>query len=169
MNYAFMSSSCPDLTLQQMLDLARDLGYAAVEPRVEWDHRHGIEAQASDEDRRRIRELIAGSGVAVCCVATGCRYADPAEADKHLTDTHTYIDLAADIGCTRLRVFGGPLPEDMPRDRAIQQVADSLRSAADHAQQRGDKAAAASPQQRAVDQDGEDGENRRMREVAQGG
>ena len=84
-----------------------------------------------------MRNLIAGSGVAVCCVATGCRYADPAAAGKHVADTHTYIDLAADVGCTRLRVFGGPLPKDMERERAVEQVADSLRSVADHAQQRG--------------------------------
>ena len=42
MKFAFMSFSCPTLSLDAMLDLARRLGYAGVEPRVE--SRHGYQS-----------------------------------------------------------------------------------------------------------------------------
>lgn len=43
MKFSFMSFSCPELSLEALLDLALELGYDGVEPRVECKHGHGIE------------------------------------------------------------------------------------------------------------------------------
>ena len=137
MLYSFMSFSVPHLTLEEMLETAKRFGYDGVEPRCEADHRHGIEISASASERTRIRDAARRVGIAYSCVATSRRYADPAQAEESVAQTHDYIDLAADIGCSRIRVFGGPMGEGLSREEAVELVARSLSSVADHAAERG--------------------------------
>jgi sugar phosphate isomerase/epimerase len=126
MKYAFMSFSAPQLRLDELLELAGRVGYDGIEPRIGSNHAHGIELDTSAAQRRAIREQAAASGIALCCVATGCRYADPATAADMVEDTRRAIELAADLGVSRLRVFGGALGQDLARAQAIELVADSL-------------------------------------------
>jgi sugar phosphate isomerase/epimerase len=133
MKYAFMSFSAPQLKLDELLELAARIGYAGIEPRIGSKHAHGIELDTTAEQRRAIKEQAAASGVALCCVATGCKYADPASAPGMVEDTRRAIALAADIGAPRLRVFGGALGQGLTRAQAIELVADSLSAVADEA------------------------------------
>jgi len=137
MKYSFMSFSTPELTLGEMLALAKRLGYDAIEPRIVAKHKHGIECEIDAATRRAIREQVAASGVPLCCIATSCTYADPAKVAQMVDDTRRCIDLAADLGAPRLRVFGGGIPKTIAREQAIEGVADALRSVADQAQERG--------------------------------
>ena len=137
MNYAFMTFSCPELNLAEVLALARRLGYQGVEPRLAQDHGHGIEPDADGAFRHEAREKAAEAGIALCCLATSCRYADPATAEEALDDTRRCIDLAGDVGAPRIRVFGGMLGDGVDREQAIDLVARSLASVADQAQDRG--------------------------------
>jgi sugar phosphate isomerase/epimerase len=130
MNYAFMSFSAPQLKLDELLQLAARVGYDGIEPRIGSKHAHGIELDTSLAQRRAIREQAAASGVALCCVATGCKYADPATAPAMVEDTRRAIELAAEIGAPRLRVFGGAVAQQLTRDQAIELVADSLSAVA---------------------------------------
>ena len=136
MKYAFMSFSCPALTLGEMIALAEELGYDAIEPRAQEEHVHGVELDATAQQRRESKQRVDDSGIAMCCIATSCRYADPASRGESLENTHRAIDLAADLGCGRVRVFGGPLGEGISRQDGIQQVAEALASAGPHAAQR---------------------------------
>ncbi len=137
MKYAFMSFSCPQLTLDEMLALARRLGYDGIEPRIDSGHKHGVELDTDASQRQEIRQKAADSGIAICCIATSCRYTDPATAQQQVEETLRCIDLAADVGSPRLRVFGGKIPEGVSREAAIDLLAESLRAVADHAAQRG--------------------------------
>ena len=137
MKYSFMSFSCPNLNLEQILTVARQYGYDAIEPRIEAEHAHGIELDIGPGKRGEIRRRVVDSGVPLCCVATSRRYSNPDTAKREVEDSLRCIDLAADVGAPRLRVFGGTLPEGLSREEAIELVADSLRSVADHAQHRG--------------------------------
>lgn len=136
MKYAFMSFSCPDLPLEEMLMLAHNLGYDGIEPRIGENHRHGVEVETDVERRIEIRRQVEASGVALCCLATPYRYADAASAPEQIARTRRAIDLAADVGAPRLRVFGGQIPDGMTREQAIAQVARSLKGVADYAHQR---------------------------------
>ncbi len=137
MNFSFMSFSCPGLDLDSMLSFAKRLGYAGIEPRVQSVHRHGIEFEATPEQRRVIRSKIEDSEIAMCCLATSCKYADPATVDEHVEATHRAVDLAGDLGCKRLRVFGGVMGEGFSRDDAIAQLVDKLGPLAGPAAERG--------------------------------
>ena len=137
MNYAFMSFSCPQATFTEMLALAAQYGYAGVEPRAGGNHNHSVELEASARQRARFREQAAEAGIAICCLAAGARFADPASRDAQVAESLQYIDLAADIGAPALRVFGGQIPAGIRRESAIDGVADALTRLAGRADARG--------------------------------
>jgi len=133
MKFSFMSFSCPELSLTEMLQLAKDLGYDAVEPRVAAKHKHGIETVLSAADRAAVKAKSEAIGIPFSCIATSCRYADPSTRQEQVDDTLCYIDLAADVGAPCIRVFGGVIPEGIPRATAVENLAADLQQVADHA------------------------------------
>ena len=106
---ATMSSVCPDWTLAQVVEGMKRHGYKGFEPRVEWGHASGIEADLSAGARTETRARFADEGLEICCIATGVRMAAPdaAERAKHVEDLKRYIQLAADLDCHLIRTFGG--------------------------------------------------------------
>lgn len=137
MKYAFMTFSCPDRDLAGVLALAKEYGYEGVEARIDAKHAHGIEVSAEPDERAALRRQIEQSGVDLCCIATSCRYANVESREANISDTLLRIDLAAEMGCGRLRVFGGMLSEGLERPRAIELLAEALQRVADRAEQRG--------------------------------
>lgn len=137
MKYAFMSFSTPDLPLDETLALAARLGYDGFEPRVGCAHRHGIEYAMPDAARRDARALATRYGIAYACIATSCRFADPALSAQQRADLETAIVLAGDLGAPCVRVFGGQLPAGLARDDATAGVAAALGAAADLAARHG--------------------------------
>ena len=133
MKYAFMSFSCPELTLGEMLALAARLGYDGIEPRLAAGHRHGIETSIGEAERRAIRQQVADGTVPLACLATSCQYANPQKVAENVEETKRCIDLAAAVGAPRLRVFGGVLPEGVSREQAIDLLTDAMRQVADQA------------------------------------
>ena len=137
MKYAFMSFSCPELTLAEILALAAKLGYDGIEPRLVAGHKHGIETTTSAAERQAIRKQVEASPVALACLATSCQYSNPQKVAEYVEETLRSIDLAGDIGCPRLRVFGGVLPQGLSREQAIELLTGAMRQVADRAQARG--------------------------------
>jgi sugar phosphate isomerase/epimerase len=137
MKYAFMSFSTPQLTLAEMLATAKQLGYAGIEPRTASRHRHEVELDASPQRRRQIRDEVARSGVVMCCITVSCKYADPSTAQQNVDETHQYIDLAREVDCRRLRVFGGQYPQSVNDEQAMESLVNSLKAVADHAAEAG--------------------------------
>jgi sugar phosphate isomerase/epimerase len=131
-----MSFSTPELTLAEMLEVARRYGYDGIEPRLDAKHAHGIERQTTPAQRAAIRQQVAASGISLACLATSLTYADPQQRDETLRQTHECIDLAGDLGVPVIRVFGGMIPQGVSREQAIDLVVTSLRSAAQHAAER---------------------------------
>jgi len=136
MKYAFMSFSCPDKDLDHLLATAREFGYDAVEPRIESGHAHGIELGAAQAARSLARHRADEAGIPLCCIATSRRYANPATVQQEVELTLQCVDLAADVGSHRLRVFGGQIPEGLTRPDAVGLLAESLSSVARHAADR---------------------------------
>lgn len=133
MKYSFMSFSCPQLALGDLLATAKRFGYEGVEPRIDSQHRHGVEIVASTAQRKEMKKQAAAVGTAFACIATSCEYANPEITKQNVDYTLKCIDLAADVGAGCIRVFGGSLAKDQRREDAIRIVADALRAVADHA------------------------------------
>ena len=137
MRFSFTTFSMPRSTLAEVLAMARELGYDGIEPRLDAKHAHGIELNTCPAQRHAIREQFQAAGVALACIATPCSFSNPAIAAKQVDAAKRYLDLAADLGCGRIRVFGGEVPEGVPRDAAQSCLIGSLRSLAPHAHSRG--------------------------------
>jgi sugar phosphate isomerase/epimerase len=133
MKYAFMSFSTPELSLQEMLDAAQRFGYDGIEPRMFADHGHGVEVTLSPAERQAVRVQAKESGIALACLATSCRYANPEMAEENVATTLRSIELAGDLGAPTIRVFGGKIGEGLDRADAIDLVASSLSQVADQA------------------------------------
>lgn len=131
-----MSFSTPTLTLDEMLATAKQFGYDGIEPRIDGGHKHGLELNASPEQRAAARQAAQDSGVAIACIATGCRFADPSAAAQNVQTALQAIDLAADVGAGVIRVFGGKIPEGVSRAQAADSIAVSLGELAAHAAER---------------------------------
>lgn len=132
-----MTFSTPTLSFDEVLDLACTYGYDGVEPRIAADHAHGIELDLSQEGRDEAKEKAEEKGIVIACVATSCKYADPATVEENVQTTLGAIDLASDLGSSRIRVFGGKLGEGLDRAKAVEVVAEALSSVAERASARG--------------------------------
>ena len=150
MKYSFMTFSCPELTLDEVLATARRFGYDAIEPRISrsiepsiggkrgdgvetrmpGQHAHGIETSLTAAERDRVRQKVAASGIALSCLATSHTLADPAKAAREVEGTIASVRLAADVGAPAVRVFGGLMPPGVSREQAGDILAASLRAIA---------------------------------------
>ena len=137
MKYSFMTFSTPQLTLTNVLAVAKRFGYDGIEPRLDAKHAHGIEVTATAAERKAIRGQAAASGISLACLATSISFADPAVESEMVKQAHERIDLAGDVGAPSIRIFGGQVPKQLPREQAIEQVAKCLSAVADHAARRG--------------------------------
>ncbi len=122
MKYSFMSFSCPERDVDGLIETAEKYGYEGVEPRVASRHAHGIELEADKNFRSMVKRKFSESGIQISCLATSCKYADPASSDEQVSLTEKYIELARDTGAPGIRVFGGLLPEGVSREDAIENV-----------------------------------------------
>jgi sugar phosphate isomerase/epimerase len=128
--------------LPELIEVARLGGYAGVELRAEAKHRHGVELETSPEQRREIRERIEDAYLEVACIGLSSRFDTPDTARRRdvVERSKRYVELAAAVGCPRIRVFGNDMPKqgldgDAPPDRetVLHYVGDALREIAEFA------------------------------------
>ena len=137
MKYAFMSFSCPELSMKDFVAVAKRYGYDGIEPRIGSGHRHGIEATASADTIQTAASIAADSGISICCLATSCKFANPETGPENIRQAGEAIALAAAVGAPVIRVFGGEIPKDMERSRSAASIAEALGALARQAQDAG--------------------------------
>ena len=117
-----------DLSRQDLLQTLSDHGVEGVEFRTDLGHGHGVEASLDDAERRQVVADCRAAGIEIISVATGNRYHDVSASDlrDQIEQTKVRMDLAADLGAPRVRVFGNNFPKDVPREKTIAQVAEAL-------------------------------------------
>lgn len=132
---ATMTSVCPDWSLDEVVAGMKRHGYKGLEPRVEWGHASGIEAELSKDGRAEVRRRFTDEGLTICCVATSVRMAAPDAAERagHIEDLRRYIELAADLGCGTIRTFGGPRDQAQALAMVVEWTASGYRQVADEA------------------------------------
>lgn len=124
-----------DMELPELLSVCRSARIDGVEFRCELGHRHGVELERTAQERKDIRERCEAVHIPIACLATGCKfeYADAEKRQEDVDRAKQYLDLAADLGAPRIRVFGNAFPEEgITRAAVVENVGAALREIAEH-------------------------------------
>lgn len=115
-----------DWDLQTLIANCEKVGLKAVELRTE--HAHRVEINLSDSQRKDVKKRFADSNVT--CVGYGSNFEyhdpDPSKLRWNIEQTKEYIKLCSDIGATGIKVKPNNLPEGVPAEKTIEQIAASL-------------------------------------------
>jgi sugar phosphate isomerase/epimerase len=137
MKLSFATLGCPGWSLEQIAANAKEFGFDGVELRgIAGEH---IGPEESAGERTRIRALFASAGVEICCITGYSTFTrdDPEEREQNIRVAIQLIDLAQDVGCPRLRVFGGKLSPQVDWEGNLSRVVAGLKPVTEHAARAG--------------------------------
>lgn len=101
-------------------------GFMGVELRTQ--HAHGVETSLSAKQRDEVKKRFTDSPVS--CLGYGSNFEyhspDPAAVRKNIEETKLYLKLCSDIGASGIKVKPNGLPEEVPKEKTIAQIADAL-------------------------------------------
>lgn len=101
-------------------------GLHGVELRTQ--HKHGVETSLNASQRMDVKKRFADSSVT--CIGYGSNFEyhspDPAKLRDNIEQTKAYIKLCKDIGATGIKVKPNGLPDGVPKEKTIFQIATSL-------------------------------------------
>jgi sugar phosphate isomerase/epimerase len=134
MKLSFSTLGCPKYTLDEVVSTARDSGYDGVEIRFLRGEvvLENLE-EFSPSGIRATKAKLDAAGVAVACLDTSVRFTspDPDERAKQHQAALTYARMAAELGTSYIRVFGGAVPDSSPeREETTKRIAEGLAEAA---------------------------------------
>jgi len=99
-----------------------------VELRTSQSYAHGVELELSAQQRGEVKKRFEDSPLTLVGLATSERYDSP-DAEKleaAIENTKSYIKLSRDIGGSGIRVFPNSFHNNVPREKTIEQIGNSL-------------------------------------------
>ncbi len=115
-----------DWDLPTLIANCEKSGLLGVELRTE--HAHGVETSLSSRQRREVKNRFADSPVT--CLGYGSNFAyhytDQDEVRQNIEGTKEYLHLCKDIGASGIKVKPNGLPEGVPKEKTIAQIAASF-------------------------------------------
>jgi sugar phosphate isomerase/epimerase len=115
-----------DWDLPTLITNCEKAGFHGVELRTQ--HAHKVEINLTPGERSAVKKRFADSSVK--CVGYGSNFEyhspDKAELRKNIDLTKEYIKLCKEIGATGIKVKPNDLPEGVPKEKTIAQIAVSL-------------------------------------------
>ena len=126
-----------DWDLETIVQKLEELGYEAVELRT--SHRHGVEPSLGASEREQVRRRFESSKVRLLCLGTACDLHSPDERERAavVAVAKEFIDLANDTGAPAVKVRPNALPEGVPPEVTIANIAAALRELGDYAAPKG--------------------------------
>ncbi|MEN8192376.1 MAG: sugar phosphate isomerase/epimerase family protein [Bacteroidota bacterium] len=126
-----------DWDLPTLIANLEKTGYMGVELRTE--HAHGVETSLSAKERLEVKKRFKDSPVT--CLGYGSNFEyhspDPDEVKKNIEGTKEYIKLCKDIGATGIKVKPNGMPEGIPEEQTIAQIAKSFNEVGKYASDMG--------------------------------
>ncbi|HCI79882.1 MAG TPA: hypothetical protein DHW02_09335 [Ktedonobacter sp.] len=128
MKIAYSTLACPQWTIEEAVTAAVRYGYDAIEWRLADGELIGPETP--QYVLRRLRDVPEANGIAIACLDTSCQVvrATAQERTETIQATQRMIDIAAYLGATCVRVFGGSLPDGATHASIIAPTAEVLDS-----------------------------------------
>lgn len=126
MKYSFMSFSCPELSIDQVLNTAKLYNYDGIEPRIDAGHKHGIETSSPKQILKEARHKAEEIGIKICCIGTSCIFSSPLTVNENIEHCKHIIELAREVNSPAIRVFGGAIPKGISREKSFDLIVESL-------------------------------------------
>jgi sugar phosphate isomerase/epimerase len=106
-------------------------GFGGVELRS--THKHGVEITLGKPARQEVARRFADSPVEIVGLGSACEYHSPDKAvlKKNIDETKAFITLCHDIGGTGVKVRPNGLPKDVPVEKTLEQIGQSLNEVAE--------------------------------------
>jgi len=116
-----------DWDLDTIIKRCEETGFEGVELRS--THAHKVESNLGSEERKAVRVKFEGSKVALVSLGTAFEYhsPDPAVVRRNIDGTKEYLELARDLGCQGIKVRPNGLPQEVPYEKTLRQIGESLR------------------------------------------
>jgi sugar phosphate isomerase/epimerase len=122
-----------DWDLPTLLKNCESTGYAGVELRS--THKHGVEPSLDRTQRAEVARRFANSPVTLVGLGSACEYhsPDPDVLAKNLEETKAFVRLCHDLGGSGVKVRPNGLPADVPIDKTLSQIGESLNTVGKYA------------------------------------
>lgn len=110
--FSFSTLGCPNLSWEEALSVAKDLGYDGIELRSV-GHEHFVPAAKafSGENMEATTHKIAALGLEIPCVSSSCYLFDMENREDQIKNAKDYITLASKLGVGLVRVLADARPE----------------------------------------------------------
>jgi sugar phosphate isomerase/epimerase len=112
--------------IETIIKNCTEAGWLSAELRT--THAHGVEVSLTAAQRDTVKNRFIDSPLEKISLSSGFRYdsPDPAELKKNIAGTKEFTLLARDVGAIGIRVFPNSLPEGVPVEQTLAQIAKSL-------------------------------------------
>ncbi|GMU22961.1 MAG: hypothetical protein AMXMBFR13_30450 [Phycisphaerae bacterium] len=132
MKLGFSSLGCPDWDLEQIITQAAAMGYAGVELRGLQGELHLPASPALRQNTAGVAAKFRDAGLELVCLGTGNFFHSPdrKKLAEQKAQVREFIELAGELGCPYLRVFGDEVPRYGDKNATMLRIADALRDLA---------------------------------------
>ncbi len=115
------------MDLETVIKTLEATGFEAVELRT--GHKHGVEPSISEAERARVKARFEHSKVRLLSYGTTCEFQSPdaAERKKHVDLAKQFVLLAHDTGAWGVKVRPNGMPNGVPKETTIGNIAAGLR------------------------------------------
>lgn len=119
-----------DMDLPTLISTCERAGIGGIELRTE--HTHGVEPELSSTEREEVRKRFADSPVELVGYGSNAQFheADPAKVKSNIELTKRYIELMHDCGGSGVKVKPNGFVKNVPRQKTIEQIGESLNEVA---------------------------------------
>lgn len=123
-----------DWDLPTLIANCEAAGVGGVELRT--THKHGVEPSLSPAQRDEVRKRFADSSVVCVGIGSDERFdnPDPAKVAAAIEATKAFVELSHDIGATGVKVKPDRFWPDVPREKTIAQIGESLQKLGEFAE-----------------------------------
>jgi Xylose isomerase-like TIM barrel len=123
-----------DWDIPAILKNCTSAGFEAVELRT--THRHGVEPSLNKEQRLEVRNRFIDAPVRLLSLGSTCEYHSPDAATlrENIEETKRFAELAHDVGAIGVKVRPNGIPKEVPEEKTLEQIGNSLRECGQQAQ-----------------------------------
>lgn len=140
MKVCFSTIACPESTLSEIAAIGEQAGYGGVELRSFGIAGSTFACEPFLTDAAKLRRMMSNAGMSINCIATGLafdRAIDPVlgrtflDTEQAVRGAKQAIELAAQIECPYVRVFGFELQGNETRKNGITRILEQFNKALD--------------------------------------